>query len=141
MRDILLIVHFRIKEMPLLLRFFFAFSMLAGLLSVLALAPITTYKINDQKITYQEWWAGGHGVTMIIIGLLFSISGIGIFKKTKWARIAFLFSLSIPVFLTPVRPSIDYILALMVWIAIFGCYLFLKKSVKNYFSTAKSKRG
>lgn len=106
--------------------------MLAGFLSMLVLIPCTTYKIDDREITYQEWWASGYGAMTIFTGLLFLASGIGIFKKTKWARIAFLLSVFIPVFLTPVRPPIDYILALMVWVAIFGCYLFLKKSVKNY---------
>ena len=133
MRDLILIVYFRIKEMPLLLKFFFVFSVLAGFLAMVSLIPTSNYKINDQEVTYLQWWASGYGILNAVVAVLFSISGIGIFKKTNWARIAFLSSIVIPIFLTPVRPPLDYMLGLFVWIAIFGCYLFLKKSVKNYF--------
>ena len=135
MRDILLIIYFRIKEMPFLLRFFFVFCMLSILFTVGSIIPMVHYQVEGQEITYQEWWASGNGIAMASTGLLFFITGIGIFRKTKWARIAFLFSIFIPVFLTPVRPPVDYILGLLAYIVIFGCYLFLKKSVKNYFTT------
>ncbi len=112
--------------------------MLFGFFSIVATIPITTYKINDQEITYQEWWVSGYGVTSTIMGLLFFITGIGIFKKKKWARIAFLFSLFIAIFLLPVRPPVDYIFAMVVWISICGCYLFLRKSVKKYFTLGRN---
>lgn len=76
--------------MPLLLRFIFIVSIGGIFLAVFSVFNINSYQINGQGVTYKEVWSSGLGLSMTITGLVLFISGIGIFRKKKWARITFL---------------------------------------------------
>jgi len=139
MRDLLLSIYLRVKEMPLLLRFFFIVSICGIFFALFSVIPISSYQIDGQEATYQEWWSSGVGLAATAIGILLFISGIGIYKKKNWAKFTFLSSFLISFLSDYILPQKGMIFILTFWTLFCVWYLFIKKSVRNYFlSEAKT---
>lgn len=82
----------QMKLMPLFLRFITTLC-LGGILFIIGpLCPIGNFTINDQPVTFIEFWNTGAGPIMLILGILLFTSGIGILKYKKWGRNLFIFS-------------------------------------------------
>jgi hypothetical protein len=142
MKDFLLLVYFRFKEMPLALRFlFFPYSLLGGIsLPTFSLVPAAEFTINEKQVSYSEWWTSGAGPLSIIIGILLLISAIGFFLKKRFARITFLTPWIILLIIALVQGyeemTIVGVFLLGIWMFLLIWYFFFKKSVQDYFKKA-----
>ena len=139
MNDWLLLVYFRFKEMPFLLRFFFfPYSLLGGILfPLLSLIPSAEFTINEKQVSYSEWWTSGAGPLSIIIGILLLVSVIGFFRKKRFARITFLAPWVILLIVALVQGyealTIVGVFVLGIWMLLLVWYFFFTKSVQDYF--------
>ncbi len=124
-----------IKLMPLFIRLLSAFCFLFGLgLIVVSLYPFEPYQIRGEELTYSQMWSTGTAVRFLITGILYLVSGIGIFFRQPWTRYIILILLvilqvrrSIEVLNILVILRLTFLPILLIW------YLFFKKSVKEYF--------
>lgn len=135
MRDLFLGTYLRIKEMPLLLRFFFVISCFGILLVILTALPIASPTIDGEKMTYEELWSSGVGIWALVTGILLSVSAVGIFIKKGWARATFLAVFLVYAFIPQCSIQTNELFLYFAWIVVFGCYLFYKRTVRDYFST------
>ena len=130
-------VFFRFKEMPLFLRFFFfPYSLIGSILFIDgSFIPIVEFEIKGKRVSWTEWWAAGAGPLFVIIGLLLFISAIGFYKKNRHARLTFLSVFVVAlVFIWQFEiPTSGGVVVLGILFLIGVWYLFLKKSVRNYF--------
>lgn len=135
MRDLLRMVYIRVKEMPLLVRFFFAVCPCGIFFIIFSIFPMAGFKIDGREVTYQEWWSSRAGLETTVIGIVLIITGIGIFKKKKWAKLTFLSLYFISIFLSASFPAKEVMCIMSLWFLFLGWYLFFKESVKTYFSS------
>ncbi|MFA5354732.1 MAG: hypothetical protein WC291_10925 [Thermodesulfovibrionales bacterium] len=145
MNDILLLIWLRFKEMPFFLRIITAASPLGPLVGILSLIPLVTYRINDQVVTYREFWRSGAAFNAILIGLTFSVIGGGIFMRSQWVRKLILALVVVQdVLLLRQLPEAgsekipESIGAVAIYTAIVIWYIFFKKSVRNYFKSGSA---
>ena len=75
--------------MPFLFKVIFLYCM-SGILFVVGSAlPFANFYIENQKVTYKEWWLSGAGFIALLIGMILIVIGIGIFKRRVWAGMTF----------------------------------------------------
>jgi hypothetical protein len=139
MYDRLLTIYLNLKEIPLFLRLFtFVFGIGGPLFILGAILPIGKYSIDGTKVTFQQFWASGAALHMLITGVLVSTISYGIYKRKKWAKHIFiaLFVASYIVALVsePKEINLNIILPIIICLSIPTWYLYFKKSVVEYFS-------
>lgn len=87
MNDFLFFVHFRFKEMPLLLKYlFFPISLLGILFAVSSLIPFGQFEIDGRAASYYEWWSSGGGLWFTVMVLLFQEKHAELFRVESSRR-------------------------------------------------------
>jgi len=132
--DLILYPYISIKDMPIFLRIITLFCLLGFFIILAALVPVGARSIENQEVTFIEFWRRGAGIFTLISGIFLLTTGIGFIKRAPWSRILFLC-------LFPVQQLIMFFMdslspaylkeALFVYIAVNG-YLFFSKGVKDY---------
>ena len=119
--------------MPKILRWFTWMCFAFGLFLPLSLIPVGHF-INDQPVTFEEFWRRGGGPIFFVAGIVFPITGYGFVRAQNWSRYFFT-ALQIAL---PVIPlffgSLNWqVLVSLVWIAFVIYYLFCSPAVREYF--------
>lgn len=136
-RNSIIFLKFSFKAMPIALRLisFFCFF---GILFAGSILPFGHFYINDEEVSYKEFWTSGVGLEMFLIGLLLPTCGYGFLKKRHWSRLLFLIVVFWTMFIVPILHNITpifhlnqvfnlFVMGLLVW------YLYFKSTVKQYF--------
>ena len=130
-------IFFRLKEMPLFLRFLlFPYSLIGSILFIDgAFVPIVEFEIKGKQVSWFDWWVAGAGPLFVIIGFLLFISAYGFYGKKRYARLTFLavFCVALLFIRQFEEPTMTGMLIMGTLFLVVGWYLFFKKSVRLYF--------
>ena len=124
--------------MPKILRWFTWMCFAFGLFLPLSVIPVGGYYINEQQVTFEEFWRRGGGPIFFVAGILFPITGYGFLRGRNWARYLFA-ALQIALLLTyPFFGTLDWqVLFCLAWIAFVIYYLFWSPAVRQYFAVSQ----
>src|SRR6266403_2744466 len=75
--------------MPKILRWFTWMCFGFGLFLPLSLIPSGGHYINEQQVTFAEFWHRGGGPIFFIAGILFPVTGYGFVHAQDWSRYLF----------------------------------------------------
>jgi len=100
----------------------------------LSLIPAGGHYVNEQQVTFAEFWHRGGGPTFFVAGILFPIAGYGFVRARNWAR--YLFAA-----LWVAIPATSFLIGGFDWQVPLSCawagfviyYLFWRPSVREYF--------
>ena len=120
--------------MPTILRWFTWMCFAFGLFLPLSLIPAGGHYIDEQQVTFEEFWRRGGGPIFFVAGILFPITGYGFVHAQNWSRYLFTaLQIAIPV-ISLFFGGLDWqVLLSLVWIAFVIYYLFWLPSVRGYF--------
>jgi len=120
--------------MPKILRWFTWMCFAFALFLPLSLIPAGGHYINEQQVTFEEFWRRGGGQIFFAAGILFPIAGYGFVRAKSWSRYLFTaLQIAIPVscfFFAGVDWQVWFGIA---WSAFVIYYLFRVPSVRDYF--------
>jgi hypothetical protein len=126
------------KSMPTILRFITGHALACICLLLGSIIPHDSFSINGQPATYAEWWGSGAGILASILGIIFPIAGYLFLIRSNRARLIYL----VGFFIAAISPllyfgQIQIIEALggIIFMAIFGWYLYKANSVQTYFES------
>ena len=132
-REKILLIYISLKAMPLFLKLISVFCFFGVLFAIGPFCPFMNFTINERPVSFREFWVSGAGPTMSLLGIILVASGVGIVYRKKWARLTFIAPyLGLLVYASVVQP--DVIIPIVIFIIFLIWYLFVKKSVKEYFS-------
>ena len=134
----LLLVYLKIKEIPFLLRFLIICFVIVGPLLVLAsIIPIGSYSVNGAEMSFQNFWSSGYALIMMGVGLLITVLAYGLYKRKKWSRHlfigAYIISYIHSLIFSEEQFDTGVIFATMIMCSLPIWYLYFKKSVRKYF--------
>ena len=124
--------------MPKILRWFTWMCFAFGLFLPLSLIPAGGYYINEQQVTFEEFWRRGGGPIFFVAGILFPITGYGFLRGRNWSCYLFA-ALQIAILLSyPFFGTLDWqVLFCLAWIAFVIYYLFWSPAVRQYFAVSQ----
>lgn len=132
-------IFFRLKEMPLFLRFLlFPYSLIGSIIFIdAAFVPIVKFEIKGKQVPWFDWWVAGAGPLFVIIGSLLFISAFGFYRKKRYARMTFLsvFVVELLFIWQFEVPTMTGLIIMGILFLFVGWYLFFKKSVRLYFAS------
>ena len=141
MKTALRSIFYRLKEMPLLLRFLlFPYSLIGSILFIDgAFVPIVEFEIKGKEVSWFDWWVAGAGPLFVIIGFLLFISAFGFYGKKRYARLTFLSVFIVALIFVRLfeAPTMTGMLIMGILFLAVGWYLFFKKSVRLYFESSE----
>jgi len=139
-KDTFYSIAINFKTMPFFLKYITLGSIIGGPLFIIGpFLPSFYFAINGQQVTQSEFWSAGAGPTMVIVGIVLLICGIGFIYRKPWSRWIFCLGILLPVIIDAISGSIlektvaNYIYTIGVTAVIYIWYFFIKKSVRNYF--------
>ena len=124
------------QEMPSLLRIMCQGGMFAGPILLLFVAfPIADWTVNDQQLSYSEFWQSGAGLAATLFISLFTIGCWGVAARKQVFRWALVIAPILPIGVFPQSiisesPSM-FVNGLIVSAIIYGS-LFYSRSVREY---------
>ena len=124
--------------MPKILRWFTWMCFAFGLFLPLSLIPAGGHYINEQQVTFEEFWRRGGGPIFFVAGILFPITGYGFLRGRNWSRYLFT-ALQIAILLSyPFFGTVDWqVLFCLAWVAFVIYYLFWSPTVRQYFAVSQ----
>ena len=122
------------KRMPVILKFLTAHAIACIVFFIGSVIPHDGFSINNQPVTYEEWWSSGMGVFASLVGISMPLTAWQLLNRTHYSRIIYMAA----IFSVMVLPYIyigQYNLALfgLLFVAIIYWYLYIKESTKAYF--------
>lgn len=123
------------KSMPILLRFLTAWAACCFVLFAMSLIPGGTFAINDQQVTFAQWWSSGAGLLASLTGILGPVAAWSLVTKRQHSRLGYLAFLAF-VFVVPyffLRTPVYALLGLLV-VAAATYYFYRWPSVMAYFA-------
>lgn len=131
------------REMPWLLRLLTMQALIMVFFLVGSIFPVWSFGISGKSVTYEEWWSSGAGIFASVIGILFPISGYLLLNKNKYARpvyigsIILMFLCQVAVFGLGDQSLLSVFIVILIVVCLFSAYLYLSKSVKEFFVSNK----
>ena len=126
------------KSMPLVLKFLTVHGLLCFMAFAFSIIPNHSLSIDEQPVTYAQWWASGVGVFASIVGLLLPLSAWLILRKSSIARPMYLacltFALGVPYLFFWRRYGNAF--AGVLFVALITLYLYKRNPVLVYFGGA-----
>lgn len=127
------------NSMPPVLKFLTAHAIACVFLLIGSVIPHDNFSINNNPVTYHEWWTSGAGVGASIIGIILPFTAWHLLNRTHYARKLYI-SVIFLVFTVPYlfnnNPSLIImaivISGMLIW------YLFRNKAAVEYFSSNKA---
>jgi len=102
-----------------------------------SLIPVGGHYINEQEVTFQEFWRRGGGPIFFLAGILFPVCGYGFVRAQNWSRYLFTaLHAAVPLsslFFGGVGWDIFFALG---WLGFVVYYLFWQPAVREYFGVA-----
>ena len=140
LNDHILPLYLKLREIPFLLRLFTIAFCIMGPVAIIGLfLPYGSYSINDVKVTLQEFWTSGYALQWLVVGILMTISGVGLYYRKAWSRhLCFVVFVLVGLFAlyndrAKVDASLIIVLAINYMIIIY--YFYLRGNVQEYFKS------
>lgn len=80
-------IRLALRRMPLLLRWVTGMCLAFSLFLPAAILPFGEHRIDDQEVSFSEFWRQGGGPVFAGIGLLSISLAYGFIRATRWARL------------------------------------------------------
>ncbi|HEY1788381.1 MAG TPA: hypothetical protein VGJ73_09515 [Verrucomicrobiae bacterium] len=154
MRKIIQFVNARLQQMPYGLRLISNLSLLFTfivpaivVITLLAHGQYSRFEINGRQVTYEQFWQGGGFLAAFLFGIYCALLAYGLLRASRWSR---------PLCLLP--PVVFSILILFhrqpsPAVALYNClglaceaallvwYLFYRRTVRDYYASAREPMG
>ena len=124
------------KEMPTPLKFITGHAIACIFLLLGSIIPHNSFSIDGQHVSYAVWWSSGAGPFASVLGVIMSMSGYLLLKRSNRARVTYLMALSValiaPYLFWRQFESAAFGIAIVVLV---GWYLYGRQSVQVYFTS------
>lgn len=105
---------------------------------LMAVLPISSYKVGGSPVTYAEFWSSGGGPVMTLAGAIMLVLAIAFYKAQRWVKIVIPAVFGIAAIVMPVISIEDRwygFIGLSIWSISSWWYLNRKRDIARYFAT------
>ena len=135
-------VYLLSRMMPWVLRRMCLSGLAGGPFVVVSLfLPFMKFYIDDQQVTWVEFWRTGAALIFIVLGFYLALMGLGILLRRPYGRFMALGFIVLPTAFMMVQPQEEGMAFVRLFAALpalaMTWYLFFKPSVEAYFNLPK----